>query len=116
MRTKTHQRQRIAKRQLEKAMAENKAFSDALLPWLDPDAPKYGERMRKDKPTMSFFVDNQLDEMPGVSEYDSWLMSCVVAEPTKEGTRAVYAPMPPIRCTMPVPCGHCWYCKQAEAR
>jgi hypothetical protein len=24
--------------------------------------------------------------------------------------------VPLIRCTMPIPCGSCWYCKQAEAR
>lgn len=38
--------------------------------------------------------------------------------PNDDGTWPIPATMSvaPIRCTMPVPCGHCWYCKQAQER
>lgn len=48
------------------------------------------------------------------SSYQQWHLGlrCEPGNPCLQ----IKEPMPLIRCTMPVPCSVCWYCKQHEAR
>ena len=59
-----------------------------------------GPRMRKERPTMRIEADEI--KAIGNGERDG-------AWPIPAGVE-----LAPIRCTMPVPCGHCWYCLQSK--
>lgn len=67
-------------------------------------------RMRKERPTMRIFGIS----VEGIKAQGS-------SSRTDDNGNPCYAvphdaALDPIRCTMPVPCGVCWYCKQHEAR
>lgn len=59
-------------------------------------------------------------EAPPVRErtYEEWyegeLMRVANAGKLVNEPIEVFTPMPLIRCTMPVPCGVCWYCKSHD--
>jgi len=66
--------------------------------------------MRKDKPTMRLF---------GISA--EGIKRHAPSSRTDDNGNPCYdipadAALDLIRCTMPAPCGHCWYCKQAVAK
>lgn len=69
------------------------------------------KRMRKERPTMAMYPDP-----PGFPGFMR-VRGETVPNESLPGLHVGMTPLvPPIRCTITPPCGHCWYCRQAVAR